>query len=1017
MSLLEHAPRLESEDAVRLAREIYGLRASAQPLPSERDQNFLLDTDAGRFVLKIANASESRSFLDAQNAALAHLSRSVPGVPEVLRTLEGQVVVEAPTGNLVRAVRWIDGVPLAGVRLVSPQLLERIGRQLGRLDAALATFDHPALHRELYWDLTQAFDTIGMLLTFVDDNEWRGFLEAEVAGIARRQTARLGKLRRSVIHNDANDHNVLVGGGTDLFSKNQHVRGLIDFGDMVHSYTAAEPAVAIAYAILDKPAPLSAASHLLRGYHHAHPMNEDECAALFDLVKLRLCLSACVAARQQRQRPGDQYLSISQAPIRRTLPALSRIPGVLAEAMFRNTCGFAPAAHAERVARSLQQMPRPPATLIGDERLDAVPLCGLDLSVGSSLVSLDPRENAPEVLSARIARHLKDAGAAFGIGGYLESRALYASPIFEDPDGGNEWRTVHLGLDLFGPAGTVVRAPMAGVVHAKADNRAPLDYGPVIILKHTTDQGDEFFTLYGHLSRESLETVDAGDPVAAGQAFAAIGDGTVNGGWPPHLHLQVMTDLMGLGCDYPGVCRASEVDTWKAFSPDPNLLLGLPGSLFHGAPPPADETLARRRTRSGRNLSVGYRDPLKIVRGWKQYLFDDTGRRYLDAYNNVPHVGHSHPDVVRAAAAQMRVLNTNTRYLSDLLNELAERLTATLPEPLAVCYFMNSGSEANELALRLARVHTGRKDVVVLDAAYHGNTTTLIDISPYKFNGPGGAGRPSWVHVAPLPDVFRGPYKASDPGAAHRYASHVAEILGRLRQAGAGPAAFIAETCPSVAGQIMLPRGYLREVYAHIRGAGGLCIADEVQTAYGRLGDSFYAFETHHVVPDIVVLGKPIGNGHPIGAVVTTAEIAASFDNGMEFFSTFGGNTVSCAVGRAVLDVMEREGLQQHAMDVGQHLDRLLRSVAARHELAADVRGSGLFFGVELVTDRLTLAPARDEADYVVNRMRSRGVLIGTDGAFHNVLKIRPPMPFDERDAELLASTLDDVLGELHESA
>jgi 4-aminobutyrate aminotransferase-like enzyme len=425
--------------------------------------------------------------------------------------------------------------------------------------------------------------------------------------------------------------------------------------------------------------------------------------------------------------------------------------------------------------------------------------------------------------------------------------------------------------------------------------------------------------------------------------------------------------------------------------------------------------MTRRRARSASNLSVAYREPLKIVRGWKQYLFDHTGRRFLDAYNNVPHVGHCHPDVVRAAELQMRLVSSNTRYLHDSFHEFAERLTSTLPPPLRVCCFVNSGSEANELALRLARAHTGRKDIVVLDAAYHGNTTTLTDISPYKFNGPGGSGRKPWVHVAPLPDLFRGAHRYGDPDAAAKYASGVAELVRSLQRAGKPPGAFIAETCPSVAGQIILPAGYLQAVYSRIRESGGVCIADEVQTAYGRLGDAFYAFESHQVVPDIVVLGKPIGNGHPLAAVVTTEAIARSFDNGMEFFSTFGGNTVSCAVGRAVLDVVQRERLPQHAATVGARLRLLLQSVAGRHEIAADVRGSGLFLGIELVSDRVTLAPATAEAEYVVNRMRDRGILIGSDGLWHHVLKIRPPMPFDQRDAEQLAAVLDDVLTELHQ--
>ena len=421
-----------------------------------------------------------------------------------------------------------------------------------------------------------------------------------------------------------------------------------------------------------------------------------------------------------------------------------------------------------------------------------------------------------------------------------------------------------------------------------------------------------------------------------------------------------------------------------------------------------EEILAARTRLVGANVSVGYRHPVQIVRGSIQYLFDETGRRYIDGYNNVPHVGHCHPRVVEAAARQMRTLNTNTRYLHESLAQYAERLAATLPAPLSVCYFVNSGSEANELALRLARAHTSRRDLIVLDAAYHGNTTTLIEISPYKFNGPGGAGKPSWVHVAPLPDDYRGAYKRDDPRAGEKYAAAVSQLID------VGICAFIAESCPSVGGQIMLPPGYLDAVYRHVRAAGGVCIADEVQTAYGRIGTHFYGFEQHGVIPDIVVLGKPIGNGHPIGAVVTTREIAASFDNGMEFFSTFGGNTVSCAVGLAVLDVMADEGLQAHALRVGAHLLSRLRPLVNTSPLVGDVRGSGLFVGVELVRDRQTLEPATKEASDVVNRLREEGILIGTDGPYHNVLKIRPPMPITIDDAEVLVSRLEEALLATH---
>jgi 4-aminobutyrate aminotransferase-like enzyme len=416
------------------------------------------------------------------------------------------------------------------------------------------------------------------------------------------------------------------------------------------------------------------------------------------------------------------------------------------------------------------------------------------------------------------------------------------------------------------------------------------------------------------------------------------------------------------------------------------------------------ETLEARRRLLGRNLSIAYENPIKIVRGSMQYLYDEDGRQYLDAYNNVAHVGHCHPKVVQAGFEQMQALNTNTRYLHDRILEYAEHLTSTLPDPLNVCYFVNSGSEANELALRLARAHTKARDMIVLDHAYHGNTTTLIDLSPYKHDGPGGKGAPSWVHNVRLPDLYRGLYRADDPRAAEKYAQHVADVIKKVDKL----CGFIAESMPSVAGQIVFPPNYLRDVYDLVRQAGGgVCIADEVQTGYGRIGTHFWAFESYGVVPDIVVLGKPIGNGHPIGAVITTPAIAASFDNGMEFFSTFGGNTVSCAIGLAVLEVVQEEKLQAHALKVGEQLLNGLRELQKRHPLMGDIRGSGLFLGVELIKDG---DPATKEANRIVNAMRDNGILIGTDGPSHNVLKIRPPMPFSSSDADLFLTTFEKLL-------
>ncbi|RMF76358.1 MAG: aminotransferase class III-fold pyridoxal phosphate-dependent enzyme [Chloroflexi bacterium] len=425
-----------------------------------------------------------------------------------------------------------------------------------------------------------------------------------------------------------------------------------------------------------------------------------------------------------------------------------------------------------------------------------------------------------------------------------------------------------------------------------------------------------------------------------------------------------------------------------------------------------ETTRAARQQYLGGNLSLTYQQPLKIVYGRMQYLYDEAGRAYLDFFNNVPQVGHSHPAVVRAAQDQLAMLNTNTRYLHDNVTRYAERLSALMPDSLEVCYFLNSASEANELALRLARTYTGAQDVIVLENAYHGHTGTLIDISPYKFMGPGGAGKKDWVHIAPIPDDYRGVYRRDDPARGAKYAQHVADIIAQMKADGRKLAAFIAETLPSVGGQIVPPLDYLQHVYRHVRAVGGVCIADEVQVGLGRLGTFFWGFEMMGVVPDIVVLGKPIGNGFPLAAVVTTRAIADAFDNGMEFFSTFGGNPVACAAGLAVLDVLEREQLPHNAQRVGRYLRAGLERLQAQYPLIGDVRGVGLFLGVELVNDRATLDPATQQARYIVNRLREEGVLAGTDGPHNNVLKLRPPLIINARDVDLFLHTLTAVLNE-----
>jgi 4-aminobutyrate aminotransferase-like enzyme/Ser/Thr protein kinase RdoA (MazF antagonist) len=1024
-------PAFSDADAARIASELFDLNGILTELTSERDQNFLIDADPGeQYVLKIAAAAEHLETLEFQNAALRHLEHRVTSgfIPRLRRTRLGEDIasVKGSDGQsyFVRLITYHPSSLLAEVSPHSPELLRGLGKLLGEIDKAFADFTHPASSRALKWDLQGAL-WIKDYLNHITTDGGREIVEYFLEQFERRVVAASSSLRKSVVHNDANDYNVLVKldeTGT------QRIAGLIDFGDMLQTYTASEVAVAAAYATLDKPDPLGAAAQIVGGYHEVFPFTDRELEVLYPMICMRLAVSVTNSAVQQKLHPENKYLLVSEQPAWELLERLRTIDPSLPHYLFRRACDLPPCSRNATVvdwlARNHDSFAPVVNSAIFSQRSGNVstqlpsashaaeqptPVKFFDLSVGSAEFA-DPNELADTAaFTAKIFSLMKAMGTDLGIGRYNEPRLLYTSDVFKSSDGTK--RTIHIGIDLFMKAGSAVFAPLDGVIHSFANNVAPLDYGPAIIVQHEVDDGRvKFFTLYGHLSEDSLKGLLPGKIVKRGEQIGAIGAPPTNGGWPPHLHFQIICDMLGMRGDFPGVAPADQREVWLSICPDPNMILGIPEQASPSPALTADQIAALRRRHIGPSLSISYRTPLHIVKGWKQYLYDEGGRAYLDAVNNVAHVGHCHPRVVKAAADQMIVLNTNTRYLHENIALFSERLCSTLPDPLSVCFLVCSGSEANELALRLARAHSKGTNIVCIDGAYHGNTSSLIDVSPYKFDGPGGAGAPPHVHKVPMPDVYRGPFKADDLDAGKRYARHVASTIEKIQQDGDQLAAFICESALGCGGQVILPDGYLKEAYRHVREAGGVCIADEVQTGLGRFGSHYWAFETQGVVPDIVTIGKPLGNGHPVAAVITTPEIAASFDNGMEYFNSFGGNPVSCAVGLAVLDVIEEEQLQRNSLEVGGYLKDGLEKLMKHHSLIGDVRGLGLFLGVELVTDRDRFAPAARQASYVVDRLKESSILTSTDGPLHNVIKIKPPIVFSFEDADVLLTALDKIL-------
>ncbi|MEH6537098.1 MAG: aminotransferase class III-fold pyridoxal phosphate-dependent enzyme [Psychroserpens sp.] len=423
-------------------------------------------------------------------------------------------------------------------------------------------------------------------------------------------------------------------------------------------------------------------------------------------------------------------------------------------------------------------------------------------------------------------------------------------------------------------------------------------------------------------------------------------------------------------------------------------------------PKPISDVIAKRHKVSSPILSLSYDYPIYMTGAAFQYMYDAYGNTFLDAYNNIPHIGHAHPEITKIASQQMATLNTNTRYVFDAYSEYAEALLSKFPEELDTVFFVNSGSAASDLAIRLAHTHTKHDTIMVMEHGYHGNTQTSIDISHYKYNNKKGQGQKNHIIETAIPDTYRGQYTTNDGSAGKAYAK---AAIQQIENSDTPIAAFITEPIVGCGGQVPLAKGYLKDVYPAIRNQGGICISDEVQTGFGRLGDHFWGFEAQDVVPDVVILGKPIANGHPMGALVTTKAIAESFSKGVEFFSSFGGNPVSCKIALTVLKDIEAGQLQQHAKVVGDYYQSLFKKLKAEYSCIGDVRGSGLFIGIEIVKEN-SIEPNTELAHHIKNELRNRFILISTDGPHDSVIKTKPPLCFTKENAKLVVDTIASVL-------
>ena len=952
------APRVDADWAARITAERFGMEVLARSLGSNQDANFLLSLNDGRpvAVLKVSNPASSLAEVELQDRAADLVAGKCPGlrVSQLLRDGLGRVqraVVETPGGPAaVRLIRFLDGGTLADRGHLSPSAVARLGEVAALVDLALVDLEGDGVDRRLQWDLRYADRTLAALGDALPDQRRGQVLTA--AEQAWQRLEPLGPvLPVQVVHLDVTDDNTVVG-------ERGEVDGVIDFGDVTRTWTVSELAIAISSVLHHPGVEPADVVPAVQAYHAVRPLSAAEVDAVWPLVVLRAAVLVASGCHQVVLDGDNEYAETRLHREWRIADQAFSVPLDVMTAVLRDGLGLPTGGAC---------LPTPVNDLLALQDAEV-----LDLSSQSPL--LDDGAWCDPAITTRLVAERLAAGRRAVVTRFGEARLAGAVALEH-----RRQATVATGVDLWTATAHDLRAPWDATVTQDDRGRSVLrGSGIELVLSGLTD-------------------------VVTGPARA----GAVIGTTAPGARVRLCAGRTAGRT--PEAVTAPYAPGWLAGLVDPAPLLGLPVTEVAGTG--TGDSVLRRRSRSLAGVQEHYyRRPPRIERGWRHFLVTDEGRPLLDMINNVAVIGHSHPRIAEVTERQLRLLNTNSRFNYEAIADYGARLADLAPDPLDTVFLVNSGSEATDLAIRLAVVSTGRPDVVAMSEAYHGWTFASDAVSTSVADNPHALEtRPSWVHTVPAPNHYRGVHRGAD---AVRYGPEAAALIDRLASSGRSPAAFIAESYYGNAGGMPLPEGYLSCVYAAVRRHGGVAIADEVQVGYGRLGHWFWGFEQQAVVPDVIAVAKASGNGFPVGAVITTRAIADAYRGAGYFFSSSGGSPLSSRIGLTVLDVIREERLQENAQVVGDHLAARLRGLAARHELIGAVHGHGLYLGVELVRDRSTLEPADTEADSICERMLALGVVVQPTSDRLNVLKIKPPLCIDVAAADFFVDALDRVLTE-----
>ena len=965
-------------------------------LNSERDVNFLIKgIGKKQYVVKISNPKETLSQLKYQDSLISHLRLSSELRKIYPEILHKKILFYKDSNQrkcAVRVLTYIDGSMYAKSKITT-YTEKSLGRLLALQSWQLQSFMDNQAIRNFEWDPSNIIWAKKFINLFKGSN--KNIIKDTIEEHDKFVFKNIKNLRHSVTHGDPNDYNIVV--------NKEHIIGFIDFGDSIYAPVINDLAIALSYALMRSQNLYKSLQNIVGNYNEIYHLNSKEIYSLLSLIKSRLVITLVMAAKQRKKYPDNKYLSISENNAWDLIYKLHKVDPYFFIAVIRDICNLEPVSN---FSKKLKLFKNQQFSNIFDFELSNINKKVVNFDKTSILLKTKPSNKKLDNLVGKFLK--KD----IGIGLYKEKRKVYKSNHYISSLNKSKRRDVHLGIDIFVKENTPIKSPLNGKVIILHNNNFKYDYGPTVILEHKINNY-KFFTLYGHLNKKCLKKLKVGQNIKKGEWIGEIGDYKINGNWPPHLHFQIMTSLLNEVDNFPGVGEEYLLKIWEQISPDPNIILQIPESFFTNKVT-KEKILKKRKRNIGRNLSISYQEPLHMLEAKDQFFYDEHGRKYLDCVNNISHVGHSNKMVHNALVKQNLKMNTNTRYLYNIINQYSDRLLEKFPKKLNKIFFVCTGSEANDLALRIAKTYTKANNVLVMNNAYHGHTNSLIDLSPYKFNSKGGEGQKDYVHVLRMPDEIRGKWTKKNNKWVNKYIEEAKELINKNFNHKYSLSCFFFESILGCGGQIELPKEYLKNIVRFVRQKNALCIADEVQTGFGRVGNNFWAFEEHGIVPDIVTLGKPMGNGHPIAAVVTTTQIANAFNNGMEYFNSFGGNPVSCAVGDAVLDVIEKENLQKNAKIVGDYFVKQLRKIQIKFpNYISKISGKGLFIGIDLIVNGNLSLPNQKLATKLINTLRLRGILLSTDGPYNNVIKIKPPLVFNKHNVDFVCSEIEKFL--IHE--